>query len=185
MTVTNPSAIVWCEAEGQDQETNKAVHPSDEAHSWMSSLSCSSGDGSLYRQLSLETVKKTAELGSVRAPDQLFIQEKRQSRARLLPQVLASLTLAIAAMIEGYSAGYTSPALASMTRSGSSIPVDDQQASWIGSLMPLNALVGAITGGTIIERYGRKKALMATGPPYILGNFHYTLSCSQVNGAVL
>lgn len=34
--------------------------------------------------------------------------------------------------------------------------------------MPLNALVGGIIGGTIIERYGRKKTIMATGPPYIL-----------------
>ena len=51
----------------------------------------------------------------------------RKSRGRLLPQVLASLVLAIAAMIEGYSSGYTSPALASMTQANSSIPVNDQQ----------------------------------------------------------
>lgn len=51
----------------------------------------------------------------------------RKSRGRLFPQVLASLALAIAALIEGYSSGYTSPALASMTQANSSIPVNDQQ----------------------------------------------------------
>ena len=53
----------------------------------------------------------------------------RKSRGRLFPQVLASLVLAIAALIEGYSSGYTSPALASMTQANSSIPVNDQQVS--------------------------------------------------------
>jgi hypothetical protein len=53
----------------------------------------------------------------------------RKSRGRLFPQVLASLALAIAALIEGYSSGYTSPALASMTQANSSIPVNDQQVS--------------------------------------------------------
>jgi len=55
------------------------------------------------------------------------IPASRKSRGRLLPQVLASLALAIAALIEGYSSGYTSPALASMTQANSSIPVNDQQ----------------------------------------------------------
>jgi facilitated trehalose transporter len=95
-------------------------------------------------------------------------KDQTKTNGRLFPQVLASLALAIAAMIEGYSSGYTSPALASMTSPNSTIPVNDQEASWIGSLMPLNALLGGIVGGTIIERYGRKKTIMATGPPYIL-----------------
>lgn len=57
------------------------------------------------------------------------ISEKhsRRTRGRLWPQILASLVLAIAAMIEGYSSGYTSPALSSMTRVNSTISVNDQQ----------------------------------------------------------
>ncbi len=62
-------------------------------------------------------------------PHQMLSPEtkSRKSRGRLLPQVLASLALAIAALIEGYSSGYTSPALASMTHSDSEIPVNAQQ----------------------------------------------------------
>lgn len=99
----------------------------------------------------------------------------RKSRGRLFPQVLASLALAIAALIEGYSSGYTSPALASMTQANSTIPVNDQQASWIGSLMPLNALIGGIVGGSIVEKFGRKATIMATGPPYILCKLFFFL----------
>jgi hypothetical protein len=64
-------------------------------------------------------------------PDPSFKMEpaSRKSRGRLFPQVLASLALAIAALIEGYSSGYTSPALASMTQPNSSIPVNDQEVS--------------------------------------------------------
>ena len=34
--------------------------------------------------------------------------------------------------------------------------------------MPLNALIGGIVGGTIVEYFGRKTTIMATGPLYIL-----------------
>ena len=95
---------------------------------------------------------------------------KKTRKGSLLPQIMASLVLAIAAMIEGYSSGYTSPALASMKHENSSIPIDSHQASWVGSLMPLNALIGGIVGGTIIEKFGRKFTIMATGLPYILCN---------------
>ena len=83
---------------------------------------------SLISQPLDDTVKKTPHTDYQSLPDRLFIEEQRESKARLLPQVLASLALAIAAMIEGYSSGYTSPALASMTSPDSAIPVNDQQA---------------------------------------------------------
>jgi len=89
-------------------------------------------DGSFIQQSLDETIlfeitKKRSCADYQPPPDRIFIENQKQSRARLLPQVLASLALAIAAMIEGYSAGYTSPALASMTSSNSTIPVNDQQ----------------------------------------------------------
>lgn len=122
-----------------------------------------------------ERTGSTTTLGPAFPRSYKMEQANRKSRGRLFPQVLASLALAIAALIEGYSSGYTSPALASMTQANSSIPVNDQQSSWIGSLMPLNALIGGIVGGSIVEKFGRKATIMATGPPYILCKFiiHY------------
>ena len=74
-----------------------------------------------------EIVKKTPCADYHPPSDRLFTGNQRKNKASLQPQVLASLALAIAAMIEGYSSGYTSPALASMTSPDSTIPVNDQQ----------------------------------------------------------
>lgn len=43
------------------------------------------------------------------------------------------------------------------------------QSMWIGSLMPLSALVGGIAGGPLIEYIGRKKTILATAFPFIGG----------------
>lgn len=34
--------------------------------------------------------------------------------------------------------------------------------------MPLSALLGGVFGGSVVERFGRKTTILATGPPYIL-----------------
>jgi facilitated trehalose transporter len=42
------------------------------------------------------------------------------------------------------------------------------QKSWIGSLMPLSALIGGIAGGPLIETIGRKTTILATAVPFIV-----------------
>ena len=39
------------------------------------------------------------------------------------------------------------------------LKVSDSEASWIGSLMPLAALVGGLLGGLALHRLGRKVSL--------------------------
>ncbi|KAL1122402.1 hypothetical protein AAG570_003806 [Ranatra chinensis] len=68
----------------------------------------------------------------------------------------------------GFSSSYTSPALASMAQPNSTLHVTKSQESWIGSLLPLSALFGGILGGPMIETLGRKRTILATGPPFIL-----------------
>ena len=36
-------------------------------------------------------------------------------------------------------------------------------ASWIGSILPLAALVGGVAGGPLLEAFGRKITILATG----------------------
>ena len=73
-------------------------------------------------------------------------------------------------MIIGLSSAYTSPAIASMNEANSTlwIEIEGEEASWIGSLMPLGALLGGILGGTLVEKLGRKSTIMATAIPFIL-----------------
>ena len=49
--------------------------------------------------------------------------------------------------------------LLSSTRNSVRLKVSDSEASWIGSLMPLAALVGGLLGGLALHRLGRKVSL--------------------------
>ncbi|CAB3239916.1 unnamed protein product [Arctia plantaginis] len=71
-------------------------------------------------------------------------------------------------MIIGFSSAYTSPALASMLNS-TDINVTEEEASWIGSLMPLAALVGGVAGGALIDYIGRQRTILLLAPPFFVG----------------
>ena len=91
-------------------------------------------------------------------------------------------------MAVGFTAAYTSPALASIDAAANAslealddlnstanssfstpLTVTEEQKSWIGSLMPLSALVGSIIGGYLIDALGRKMVILICGPPFIVG----------------
>jgi hypothetical protein len=64
------------------------------------------------------------------------------------------------------------------------------QKSWIGSLMPLSALIGGIAGGPLIETIGRKTTILSTALPFIVCKYltqntwpsAHTLEVSTYNG---
>ncbi|MPD01444.1 Facilitated trehalose transporter Tret1 [Portunus trituberculatus] len=98
-------------------------------------------------------------------------------------------------MAVGFTAAYTSPALASLDAAAnatldalnitldgtnatdnatlealsSTLTVNEEQKSWIGSLMPLSALIGSILGGYLVDALGRKMVILLCGPPFIVG----------------
>lgn len=84
------------------------------------------------------------------------------------PQVMAAISVSLGSMMVGFASAYTSPALASMASDNSTVQPTDQEASWIGSLMPLSALVGGVAGGALIESIGRKRTIVATAVPFIV-----------------
>lgn len=86
----------------------------------------------------------------------------------IITQVLAAVSVSIGSMAVGFSAGYTSPALASMASDNATFSVTEEEKSWIGSLMPLSALTGSIIGGYFIDALGRKMVILLCGPPFIL-----------------
>ncbi|KAK8737587.1 hypothetical protein OTU49_004551 [Cherax quadricarinatus] len=96
----------------------------------------------------------------------------------IITQVLAAVSVAMGSMAVGFSAAYTSPALASLSSANSTINVTEEEKSWIGSLMPLSALTGSIIGGYLIDALGRKMVILLCGPPFILA---WLLIGSSVN----
>ncbi|KAJ9593350.1 hypothetical protein L9F63_015054, partial [Diploptera punctata] len=83
-------------------------------------------------------------------------------------QVLAAISVSLGSMVVGFASAYTSPALASMAKMNGTVQPTTQEASWIGSLMPLSALIGGILGGPLIEMFGRKTTIAATAVPFII-----------------
>ena len=49
------------------------------------------------------------------------------------------------------------------------IRLDDDQMSWVGSLLNIGALLGALSGGFLMDKFGRRFVLMMMTSPYIIG----------------
>ncbi|CAK1601949.1 unnamed protein product [Parnassius mnemosyne] len=83
-------------------------------------------------------------------------------------QVLAAVAVSMGSMIVGFSSAYTSPALVTMQNS-TSISVSEEEASWVGGLMPLAALGGGLIGGPLVDYIGRRRTILFTAVPFFVG----------------
>ena len=71
----------------------------------------------------------------------------------------------------GMNLGWTSPVLPNLSRNDSFIPnlsESSEEASWITSLMPLGAILGAVPSGKAADRIGRKLTIAITVVPFLL-----------------
>lgn len=83
-------------------------------------------------------------------------------------QVLAAVAVSMGSMIVGFSSAYTSPALVTMQNS-TRISVSEEEASWVGGLMPLAALAGGVLGGPLVDYIGRRRTILITAVPFFIG----------------
>lgn len=90
------------------------------------------------------------------------------AKVYIITQVLAAISVSMGSMAVGFTAGWTSPALASMQEANSTLNITAEQESWVGSLMPLSALTGSILGGYLVDAIGRKMLICLCGPPFIV-----------------
>ena len=89
-------------------------------------------------------------------------------------QLIAAISVSIGSMVIGFNAAYTATALTSMSRENSTLNLTESEKSWIGSLLPLSALGGSIIGGSVVDLFGRKAAIMLCGPPFFSGKDLYS-----------
>ncbi|CAH2102608.1 unnamed protein product [Euphydryas editha] len=87
-------------------------------------------------------------------------------RLFLWTQIYVAFAVSMGSFINGFSAGYTSPALPSMNET---LAITEEENSWIGGLMPLAALVGGVAGGPLVENVGRRLTIMGTALPFFMG----------------
>lgn len=81
------------------------------------------------------------------------------------PQYLAASLATLGTICAGTVMGWSSPAMPHLQASG----VTSTQISWIVSLAPLGALLGALPAGHIANSIGRKTLLLYLTVPYLIG----------------
>jgi len=85
-------------------------------------------------------------------------------------QTLAMSALALGCLLDGTVIAYSSPALPSLYKKSSSIKIDIHEASWIGSVHTLGAVIGCFISIPTMSWLGRRgAALYVMSASYLLG----------------
>ncbi|XP_011869606.1 PREDICTED: facilitated trehalose transporter Tret1-2 homolog [Vollenhovia emeryi] len=97
--------------------------------------------------------------------------EEMTEKGSKLPQFLAAAAASLSAIAAGAAAGWTSPILPQLEKDGGPLgsPISKEQSSWIGSLMPLGALIGSLAAGYLGERWSPKRTLLFSTVPCLIG----------------
>ncbi|KAB0801232.1 hypothetical protein PPYR_05586 [Photinus pyralis] len=86
-------------------------------------------------------------------------------KPRLFNQVLASISIACVSAVTGFISAFTAPATDGIKME---LKVSDEEFSWVGSLVPLGALVGALVGGQLINFFGRKRTILIANVLFLI-----------------
>lgn len=102
-------------------------------------------------------------------PAQAESQFDKKERGKAFRQILAAFIANIGPMNTGLIFGFSAVVIPQLQAPSSSIPIDEEQSSWVASLASLSTPVGCILGGYLSDKIGRKKTLIVTEIPLILG----------------
>lgn len=91
-----------------------------------------------------------------------------RQEGRKLWQYLASISASLMAVGVGTALAWTSPVLPQLYKEDSWLYITQEEGSWVGSLLALGAMVGALASGPMADKLGRKKSLLLLTAPFLL-----------------
>ncbi|RLU25240.1 hypothetical protein DMN91_003333 [Ooceraea biroi] len=97
--------------------------------------------------------------------------ESMTEKGSKLVQFLAAAAGNLSVVATGAMLGWTSPILPMLEKDGGPLgsPISSEQSSWIGSLVALGAIIGSFISGYLGERWGRKRSLLCSVVPFLIG----------------
>ena len=84
-------------------------------------------------------------------------------------QLLVSLLASCSTFSSGMSLGYSAIALPELQRLNGTDYLDPDQASWFASIASIATPLGCLLCGPLLDRFGRRVALIALNLPFLLG----------------
>ncbi|XP_012234490.1 facilitated trehalose transporter Tret1 [Linepithema humile] len=91
-----------------------------------------------------------------------------RQEGRKLWQYLASISACLMAVGVGTALAWTSPVLPQLYEVDSWLYITEEEGSWVGSLLALGAMLGALVSGPMADKLGRKKSLLSLAVPFLL-----------------
>ncbi|XP_035784990.1 facilitated trehalose transporter Tret1-2 homolog [Anopheles albimanus] len=107
-------------------------------------------------------------------------QSKAAERGKAMRQVIAAFIANIGTINTGLIFGFSAVVIPQLQAPDSLIPVDESQSSWVASLSAIGTPIGCLLSGYVMDTFGRKKALIVTQIPTIIG--WITIACASSVG---
>lgn len=83
--------------------------------------------------------------------------------------IISGLIITLGSVATGTVFGYPSPATPDIDANRNPFHLDDEQSSWVGSIITLGGMAGGLLGGPYMDRIGRKLSSMTILIPFAIG----------------
>ncbi|CAB3365739.1 Hypothetical predicted protein [Cloeon dipterum] len=101
----------------------------------------------------------------------VMLPEKEQNalpQGKKFPQYTAALIATLGSFAAGTVMAWTSPTLPLLTGPSSPLPITPDEGSWVGCLMAVGALCGALPAGIVADTIGRRRAMQCVALPMLI-----------------
>ncbi|XP_045524198.1 facilitated trehalose transporter Tret1-like isoform X2 [Pieris brassicae] len=93
----------------------------------------------------------------------------KEGRGKAFKQIVAALIVNLGTINTGMAFGFSATALPQLKSGNSTMTITESEASWIASLSAVGTPIGCILSGYLMDNIGRRRTLIFTEVPLIIG----------------